>query len=91
MKRALAAGLMACMILASGCTQSEIVSKQPIDCDYIPGHTQVIVVNGKPQVIIYPEEYMIEYRCTHSDGSTSTRWEYASEEEYDRAADALDY
>lgn len=91
MKRALAAGLMACMVLASGCTHSEIVSEQPIDCDYIPGYTQILIVDGMPQTIIYPETYMIEYRYTHSDGSTSTKWEYVSEEEYDRASDALDY
>lgn len=91
MKRILVAGLAACLIFASGCTHPEIVSEQPIDCDYIPEYTQTIIVGKTPQVIIHPETFMVEYRCTHSDGSTSTCWKEVSEMEYDRVSDMLDY
>lgn len=91
MKRILTAGLAACLIFASGCTHPEIVSEQPIDCDYIPEYTQTIIVGKTPQVIVHPETFMVEYRYTYSDGSISTRWKEVSEIEYDRVSDMLDY
>ena len=91
MKRILTAGLVACFIFASSCTHSEVVREEPIDCDYIPEYTQIIIVGKTPQVIVHPETFMVEYRCTYSDGSNSTRWKEVSEMEYDRVSDMLDY
>lgn len=84
----------------SACTQKAEVSREPIDHRYTAPYDSVdtdyqhtydvwkgeFVLVPYVRTVHHDAEYEILYRITYDDGSTTTRWEYVGETEYERFA-----
>lgn len=82
----------------SACTQKTEVSCEAIDRIYTAAYDSVeteykytydvwkgdFVLVPYVQTVHHDAEYEILYRITYDDGSTTTRWEYVGEVEYER-------
>ena len=82
----------------SACAQKTEVSREAIDRRYTAAYDSVeteykhtydvwkgeFVLVPYVQTVHHDAEYEILYRITYDDGSTTTRWEYVGEVEYER-------
>lgn len=84
--------LVVLMVCLTACAKTTEISKQAIDCEFIPAHYQTIVtflIVGKTPIpqnhIVYVNEtYKIKYEITYSDGKSKTKWVETSKEEYEK-------
>ena len=79
-------GALLCLILTvlplSACTQkTEVETEYKYTYDVWKGD---FVLVPYVQTVHHDAEYEILYRITYDDGSTTTRWEYVGEVEYER-------
>lgn len=90
------------LVLLTGCI--EAVSEKVIDVEYVAAYDAMETVynykydwwNGEfkylPELkmVHHDDVYKVQYEIVYSDGTTSTRWETVTKEEYDKALSAIE-
>ena len=101
MKKIIAIIVMLALLTLCACTQREEVSRELIDYDFTPAHSETEVhyhytYIGDTYTSIpytttewYSDKYCLKYRVTYDDGSTRNVWENVTEREYDNAVKEL--
>lgn len=83
--------------LISGCSNGEIISKNPTELRFTPAHTEqesdVCIVGDYfvpfYRTITYPDTFEVRYNITYEDGSTRSEWHTVDKETYEKARDKL--
>lgn len=103
MKKIIAVIIMLALLMLCACTHREEVSRELIDYDFTPAHSEVKteydykynVWKGEFQLVpdthsvFYDDKYELKYRIVYDDESTAEVWEEVTEHEYDNAVKEL--